>query len=421
VTTRWIPIALLALLFPFPLAAAGWMIQSPPVDTWLEGLSVVTETEGWACGAQGVILHTSDGGENWSVQPSGVPDAFWTGISFADAGVGVAAGIGGTGFVLAWTKDGGTTWHPAFGGEFESLMDVHMVTPEIGYTVGGLPTRLALVGKTTDGGRSWNWNSFPIHGQQATLFGVRFVGPVVGFATASLDAGGGAIVRTTDGGDSWHEVFRGPYSLWDIDFSDADHGWACGDAGRVYRTTDGGDTWSAGPTDTALSLRGISSRHPGVATVVGNEGFIARTLDGGLTWHVQDAGTSRDLAAVAFPTVAVGYAVGIQGTILKTATGGFDPAAAPGDDLPDAAALRLSPNPCRARPVVSWRLPGGGPAALELFDLRGRLLGSWRLGEPGGSFRLDTTSLPRGVYFLRMGPSGRGPASRTVKLVLLGP
>ena len=63
---------------------------------------------GWAVGAGGVIIATTDGGATWNAQTSGAT-ADLAAVAFSDANHGRAEGAGGT--ALA-TADGGTTWGP---------------------------------------------------------------------------------------------------------------------------------------------------------------------------------------------------------------------------------------------------------------------------------------------------------------------
>src|SRR5216684_3424721 len=69
---------------------------------------------GWICGEEGIMLHTTDGGETWLVQSGGNMGEYTIGpfftITFTDPQHGIAAGLSGD---LATTSDGGNTWQPA--------------------------------------------------------------------------------------------------------------------------------------------------------------------------------------------------------------------------------------------------------------------------------------------------------------------
>jgi photosystem II stability/assembly factor-like uncharacterized protein len=75
----------------------------------LNAVCFVTPDAGWAVGAGGVIIATSDGGRTWRPQTSGVGDDLWD-VKFFDAREGWAVGTGGT---MLHTTDGGRTWGDA--------------------------------------------------------------------------------------------------------------------------------------------------------------------------------------------------------------------------------------------------------------------------------------------------------------------
>ncbi|MGH9866913.1 MAG: Kelch repeat-containing protein [Candidatus Polarisedimenticolia bacterium] len=81
----------------------------------------------------------------------------------------------------------------------------------------------------------------------------------------------------------------------------------------------------------------------------------------------------------------------------------------------------VSPNPASRECTVSFALAGPGTVTLGLFDVVGRRVSVEQLGPLGPGehhARLQTTSLPAGIYWLRlMGAGGEEPVS--VRLVVL--
>ncbi|MBI2962410.1 MAG: hypothetical protein HYY35_01530 [Deltaproteobacteria bacterium] len=110
--------------------------------------------------------------------------------------------------------------------------------------------------------------------------------------------------------------------LYDVDFVDADRGWAVGTFGAVYRTADGGRTWQAQPTPTAQHLYGVSFADAASGWAVGRSGEIVHTADGGLHWTEQRSHAHEHLFAVDFIDSREGWAVGDWGVVLHTADGG---------------------------------------------------------------------------------------------------
>ena len=92
----------LCLLVPMALHAE----QGGTTQDDLVSVSFPTETDGWACGRYGTILHTSDGGTTWRPQSSGTKFTL-SGICFVDTKNGWAVGNKGT---IVHTSDGGETW-----------------------------------------------------------------------------------------------------------------------------------------------------------------------------------------------------------------------------------------------------------------------------------------------------------------------
>jgi len=122
-------------------AGASWRQVATPLSATLTAVRFPTPTHGWAVGHRGVILHTTDGGERWTVQLEGrafadraLADAQARGdaaalaearrlqrdgadkpfldISFDDAERGIAVGAYN---LCARTDDGGRHWQPCMG------------------------------------------------------------------------------------------------------------------------------------------------------------------------------------------------------------------------------------------------------------------------------------------------------------------
>jgi photosystem II stability/assembly factor-like uncharacterized protein len=132
----------------------AWTWQNPlPQGNTLHATHFVDAQTGWAVGSQGMIYHTSDGGQTWTPQNSGT--AFdLNAVFFLDAATGWA--VGRTGTVLH-TTDGGVAWTPQDGGQPALFTDVHFADTNHGWI--STHERLAAgtsIRVTTDGGATWN-------------------------------------------------------------------------------------------------------------------------------------------------------------------------------------------------------------------------------------------------------------------------
>ena len=168
---------------------------------------------GWAVGDFGVILTTSNGGTNWTLQTSGVLTEL-NDVAFAADGLrGWAVGAGG---VILATTDGGSHW----------------AQQSAGMTV----TRRLTSIDAVDATHAWAVGEW------------------------------GVIVATTNGA-TWAEQASGTDRyLIGVAFTDATHGWACGQFGTILATTTGGVT---PPLPVVTKLSPTAAKRGAVITVTG--------------------------------------------------------------------------------------------------------------------------------------------------------
>jgi photosystem II stability/assembly factor-like uncharacterized protein len=186
-----------------------------------------------------------------------------------------------------------------------------------------------IVGRTRDGGRTWQFRSGVLGGTDAGgLGGVQFLDSLRGCAVGS----GGVVVVTADGGESWRPVRHGRSpgdGLSDVQFLDDRNGWACGTA-SVVRTDDGGETWRplvyGNDENGYLSANAIHFVDGSRGWLVGHSGTLARTEDGGLHWSrvplPLQAGERPTLWDITFVGPNDGWAVGERGRIFHTSDAG---------------------------------------------------------------------------------------------------
>jgi photosystem II stability/assembly factor-like uncharacterized protein len=69
-----------------------WVWQNPlPQGNTLQDFSFADPSKGFAVGARGTILRTTDGGNNWDIPESGTDDDLY-GVSFTDPNTGTVVG-----------------------------------------------------------------------------------------------------------------------------------------------------------------------------------------------------------------------------------------------------------------------------------------------------------------------------------------
>jgi photosystem II stability/assembly factor-like uncharacterized protein len=102
---------------------------------------------GAVVGNNGLILRTTDGGQNWVPQASGTTSQLRA-VCFRDANTGTVVGDQGT---ILRTTDGGQTWVSQTSGVPEVLLGLSCTDAQTATSVGAL----GVILKTTDGGQNW--------------------------------------------------------------------------------------------------------------------------------------------------------------------------------------------------------------------------------------------------------------------------
>jgi photosystem II stability/assembly factor-like uncharacterized protein/subtilisin-like proprotein convertase family protein len=256
-------------------------------------------------GDSGLVIHTTDGGENWEQQSTGTFDILWA-VCFIDLLNGWTVGQHAR---IFHTTDGGNNWITQNSEDTLSLLDVHFVNANEGWAVGSK----GMILHTSNGGNTWT--------QQNTTFSntyhcVYFIDNLYGWI-GGYDR---VLYRTTDGGQTWISLtnpdpgitYRG------IQFTDNLHGWRIG--GGIAYTNDGGYTWTNSTNVTGYDIK-MLDQSTGFA-VGGNT--IQKTTNG-INWSiVAQIGYANALYAVSFTDEMTGWVVGRYGMILHTTDGGVN-------------------------------------------------------------------------------------------------
>jgi photosystem II stability/assembly factor-like uncharacterized protein len=288
---------------------AQWLEQESGTKARLRGISAVNSRIAWASGAQGTVLRTIDGGQNWL--PRIVPA----------------------------------------GGELD-FRDVHAVDENSSYLLSIGPGELSRIYKTTDAGATWSL-SYVNKDPRGFLDAIAFWNDSSGLAQGDPVDGRFTILSTDDAGKTWKNLdasrmpraqanegaFAASGTCLAVQ-SDQNAWFATGGAAtaRVFRSTDRGRTWTAHetPVQAGSPSAGIFSlafrdRLHGVA--VGGDykkpdkagHIVARTGDGGLTWNLPGREGPRGFrSAVAYipnSRSPVLVAVGPSGSDVSTDDG----------------------------------------------------------------------------------------------------
>jgi photosystem II stability/assembly factor-like uncharacterized protein len=316
----------------------GWVSQQSGTIEQLYSAHFVDANTGTVVGDEGTILRTTDGGAIWTPQVCPFPEyrPLLTGVAFTDENHGTITERDI--LRILHTTDGGDSWFVQSTGldplTYPQLLGVAFAEARTGMAVGRTPFFRSILLRSTNGGADWtalNTKTIPA----GAIIAVTFATPQVGYAVGEE----GVILRSDDVGGSWAMQNSGiTETIHDVSFADANIGIALasgremvGDTAEhqyrkwsiILRTTNGGGVWTTLQTMQEVLLTAVCVTDADNGTVVGSEGTILRTTDGGATWVQQISGTTEDLNDVFFTDRNTGTAIGDNGVILRTTNGGF--------------------------------------------------------------------------------------------------
>ena len=309
--------AVVVISTTFFCQAFDWEWQnSKPHSNELRAIKIIAPNTIVGFASAGTVQKSTDNGTTWSVKYVDPSGRAFRSADFVDAFVGYACGSNG---LLMKTTDGGETFTELNPGTSVFLYDVDFIDADTGY-VGGAS---GLLIKTTDGGANWTtitttgYTTQSIYAVSAPSADAIYLGCT---STSSVR-------KSTDYGASWQNVsplgFTGQ-TIWDIYFLDESTGWFVYQyLGGIYRTTDGGNSWAlSNVPNTLVVLNSINFNSDASVGVVSNNnnGSVFRSTNGGADWIDVGTGVEPQYAtAVGGSTV---FSVGRAGTCYKSTDGG---------------------------------------------------------------------------------------------------
>jgi photosystem II stability/assembly factor-like uncharacterized protein len=206
------------------------------VTTSLNSINFLDSLNGFACGANGVIIKTSNGGLNWTAINNGVLNIRLNAVSFRNNLNGIAVGDSG---VVYLTTNGGTNWTLQTFLTTRNLLKVKYYNEGIAITGEyGIIIRRDIAG------------SFQIKTSK-TKSDIRGISGT--YASNHICGGGGFIRNNKNGSDNYFNFEINPMmaNLVDIVFADSTTGYAISSLNdAIIKTNDGGSIWdlTAGTT-----------------------------------------------------------------------------------------------------------------------------------------------------------------------------
>ncbi|MEO8665555.1 MAG: YCF48-related protein [Ignavibacteria bacterium] len=299
-----------------------WALQSSQSDKDLSEILFVNSNTGFAAGKDGIILRTSDGGKNWFQCSSGV-SSYLHDIFFINETAGYITGLSGT---ILKTKDGGIKWQQPKSIINASLFCMSFLNESTG-VIGGYNTIL----KTINGGKTFTQLNADIDPSTAVT-GIAYADSITIYAAGNSPHG--IFYKSVNAGLNWTKtsldlpyLFGGSVDLVrSICFVDKNSGYIITDFGTILRTSTGGINWtkdssfrpSYAKSFTMYDINFSDALHINIS---GGGGTIIRSTDGGIKWFTA-AGNKKTIYKSCFTDNSTGFAVGENGSVIKTENGG---------------------------------------------------------------------------------------------------
>jgi photosystem II stability/assembly factor-like uncharacterized protein len=410
----------LGLLLASSAKAQQWTALNSNTIQNINDVSFVDENNGWICGRQGNILHTTDGGQNWQYQRQAL-DSELSCIFFVDALNGWCSGFepASGGSMILHTTDGGETWTEQNLPTYMEHFGLFFIDSQKGWAVGGkvnvypnVSTDLEIL-TTNNGGETWQvqlaQDFAPVQRR------VYFIDENVGFSI-----GDGGIMKTTNGGNNWFDSYNSYNQLTDIFFEDENFGWAVGfgvvNAANVpllLRTSDGGATWTSEYfTDYENEIfNGVRFTDSLNGWAVGGKSIddrVMRTYDGGETWVEETTASGDRLSKMVIAGNQV-WAVGRNGFLITTTALNITGI----NEVEEDVALLVYPNP--ASQFIKISVAGQNNSDIRevsIFSVTGQRVYSDKIA---GEHVINIENLIKGVYFVQASTNN---GASTMKLIV---
>jgi photosystem II stability/assembly factor-like uncharacterized protein len=295
---------------------------------------------------------------------------------------GFAAGAFGT---LLHTTDGGSTWSGLLSGTYTDLTEVQAIDPSAVFAGGGCVAR-----RSDDGGATFRRVAFtPVESScREQLASGWFVNRETGFLVLT----DGTVLRTDNDGDTFAQknplpgtrAQNGGAKPTELVFTDAQNGVGATDNGKIYRTTDGANSWTL-VSDTGRSVRSVLFFDAANGVAVGDGSLFLSTKDGGATWSPHGLGIpATKLTSVRCATLKLCVMTTDTGTALVRTEDGGDSATlvTPSAD-PIYAAAFASPTRIAATGATGTTAVSDD-AGKTFAPIGGRLTGHYRAIRAGG-------------------------------------
>jgi len=323
--------------------------------------------------------------------------------------------VGDTGLIIR-TTNSGNNWINIPTGLDVNLNGINFYNNS-GIIVGGFFSNGRLITlKTTNAGINWikTFDTIFVFG----LNSVKLINSNTGIATGDY----GGIMKTTNGGNNWLIQTVGGQNLNSVDFVDSLNGLISGTNGRIIKTTDTGVSWIIQTTGSPYDLNGVRYFNLRSAIAAGENGAVLKSTNGGINWTAQARISTNYFNSVNITNINTSYAFGDFGSIMKTNNAGLvsiketNQISAPNE----FKIINIYPNPFNPRTVINYQLSISNFVSLKVYDVLGNEVANLVNEKKNpGSYKVEFngSKLSSGIYFVSLLVNGNVIDTKSMVLV----
>jgi photosystem II stability/assembly factor-like uncharacterized protein len=374
----------------------------------------IDSSNGIACGSNGMIIKSVNGGLNWTLCNSGTTQ-YLNDIKFVNNQIVIATG---NNQIILRSTDSGNNWVTVQG---PGARDYHIKFLRVVNSTDAVavssdyisPYYYSFVYKTSNAGESWN--ALQVYSSSGYM---HFSDLNNGWANTAVSTGPPfyqyyiRVYRTTNGGNAFSSVYESSGNNVNegiIYFYNPSLGFRVTGFGTtyLYKSISGGTSWSS--VFTLSSGREIFNFYfvnSNTGWFVGNNSMIYKTTNSGANWNQQIPLVSGSFYSVNFLDTNIGW-VAAGNSLLKTTNGGVPLGIHPvSTEIPNKFSLSQNyPNPFNPNTKIQFSLLTSSFVTLIVYDALGRELESL-VNEQliAGTYKAEWSAdkFSSGVYYYKL-------------------
>jgi len=392
-----------------------WIHKPSPTIRWLTRIQFVDSLYGWAGGDSGTVIHTTNGGDDWVLQNTGVISFPLDDLFFLNRNYGWAVLNDYFSFkpMILKTTNGGFSWQVIqFQDTTQYVSAIYFLDSLTGF-LGGFNGQIY---KTLNGGFNWTeskidsnlcqWYQFP-------KFNFNFFNQQTGFACGGFYDLQGVVWKTTDSGMNWNSFCVTPEPLKRILAISPNRVYATGGdhefGPNTLQTYDSGNIWIYDFLNMFGEGRAIAYRTPSELWLPLAYGQTwALSLDSGSStgeWQVIPCPDSTSVYDAVFKSPTFGWACGTSGALLRYNTNIIGIAVV-GNNIPKENNLFQNyPNPFNPVTTISYVIAKTSFVIIKVYNIQGKEINTYIEGSKQSGyheFKFSSESLASGVYFYKI-------------------